>query len=467
MLDAVQLLLGNGEEVVQLPPKVLETLLALVKSRGQVVTKQQLMESVWPDSFVEEGNLTQNIFLLRRVLGKTAEGEEYIQTLPKRGYRMSVLVRTAPADLPAQPALATPELQLNPRAGRRLRKLWIFAGLILLFLFVLALAAVWRIESRAPRVSGFTRITHDGASKRGHAAQVGGPDAALFADGNRVYFMEGSSNAPVIAQVSASGGETGKVDVPLVLPELLDVSRSGSELLVAGMLDPAVTPPLWVVPVHRLNDVIASDASWSPNGEEMVFCRGVKLLRARKDGSEAKPLVTLPGQGWQPRWSPDGQTLRLTVFDVKSSTSKIWQVSRDGTGLRPLLPGWHVADRPSEGPANLCCGRWSPDGNFFVFEESRNGRSEIWSMRSDTGILARLHICQSLRQCAVAIARDVLLNSLGIDQTGVFEYDLFLPLEERDVRGAKQPRNRLHFEALKYFFYIRGRHVLVEMARAG
>ncbi len=396
VLDAGQLLLRNGEDVVQLPPRVLETLLALLKSRGQVVTKQQLMGSVWPDSFVEEGNLTQNIFLLRRVLGKTAEGEEYIQTLPKRGYRMGVSVRVVSAGPPAQQALATPELlEPNPTAQSRLRKPWTFAGVILFFSFVLAFAAVWRIESRAPRVSGFTRITHDGAIKRGHADQIGGPDAALFTDGNRVYFMEGSLNSPIIAQVSASGGETGKVDVPFVLPELLDVSRGGSELLVAGMLDPAVTPPLWVLPMpagtpHRLNDVTASDASWSPNGEEMVFCRGVELFRARKDGSEARLLVTLPGQGWQPRWSPDGQTLRLTVFDVKSSTSTIWQVSRDGTRLQPLLPGWHVADRPSEGPANLCCGRWSPDGNFFVFQETRNGRSEIWSMRTETGILARL-----------------------------------------------------------------------------
>jgi DNA-binding winged helix-turn-helix (wHTH) protein/Tol biopolymer transport system component len=396
VLDAGQLLLRKDEEVVQLPPKVLETLLALVESSGQVVTKQQLMESVWPDSFVEEGNLTQNIFLLRRVLGKTAEGEEYIQTLPKRGYRMSVPVKAALGGLPAQQAFAMPEVQeLNPTASRRQHKLWAFAGVILLFLIVMVFAAVWRIELRAPRVSGFTRITHDGAIKRGHADQVGGPDAALFTDGNRVYFMEGSSNEPIIAQVSASGGETGKVDVPFALPELLDVSRAGSERLVAGMLDPAVTPPLWVAPVpagtpHRLSDVTASDASWAPNGEEMVFCRGVELFRARKDGSEAKLLVTLPGQGWQPRWSPDGQTLRLTVFDVKSSTSTIWQVSRDGTGLRPLLPGWHVVDRPSEGPANLCCGRWSPDGNFFVFQETRNGRSEIWSMRTETGILARL-----------------------------------------------------------------------------
>jgi DNA-binding winged helix-turn-helix (wHTH) protein len=79
------MLLRKGEEIVQLPPKVLETLLALVKRGGEAVTKQQLMDAVWPDSFVEESNLTQNVFLLRRSLGKTAGGEEYIQTLPSGG----------------------------------------------------------------------------------------------------------------------------------------------------------------------------------------------------------------------------------------------------------------------------------------------------------------------------------------------------------------------------------------------
>ena len=73
--------------------EALETLLVLLRRRGEVVSKQELMERVWPDSFVEEGNLTQNIFLLRRELGKTPEGEEYIQTVPKRGYRMNVAVK--------------------------------------------------------------------------------------------------------------------------------------------------------------------------------------------------------------------------------------------------------------------------------------------------------------------------------------------------------------------------------------
>ena len=92
-LDQTQMLLRRAGNVVPLQLRALETLLVLLRQRGEVVSKQELMEKVWPDSFVEEGNLTQNIFVLRRELGKTPEGEEYIQTVPKRGYRMNVAVR--------------------------------------------------------------------------------------------------------------------------------------------------------------------------------------------------------------------------------------------------------------------------------------------------------------------------------------------------------------------------------------
>ena len=196
VLDSEQMILRTGECVVQLPPKVLETLLALVKRRGEVVTKQQLMETVWPDSFVEEGNLTQNVFLLRRVLGKTDRGEEYIQTLPRRGYRMSVPIvevkRTGGVGGSASPheygalekvgaeahGLTAPAVAA--RSSRRGWSLWVPAGSVLvLAVFV---AGVWRRESTVPRVSGYVQITHDGAIKRGKANQVGGPDAALFTD---------------------------------------------------------------------------------------------------------------------------------------------------------------------------------------------------------------------------------------------------------------------------------------------
>jgi DNA-binding winged helix-turn-helix (wHTH) protein/TolB-like protein len=80
-----QLLLRNGE-VVPLTPKALELLLALVQNNGRVLGKEELMKQVWPDSFVEEANLSRHVFTLRKVLGEDGE-ERYIETIPRRGYR--------------------------------------------------------------------------------------------------------------------------------------------------------------------------------------------------------------------------------------------------------------------------------------------------------------------------------------------------------------------------------------------
>ena len=78
-------LLRNGHRM-QVPPKVFETLLVLVQQGGQIVEKNEFLKLVWPDAVVEESNLNQNIFRLRKILGKNPEGQEYIETVPKRGY---------------------------------------------------------------------------------------------------------------------------------------------------------------------------------------------------------------------------------------------------------------------------------------------------------------------------------------------------------------------------------------------
>ncbi len=91
-LDAVDQQLFRDGEVVPLPPKTIETLLILVQRHGQLVTKEVLMNALWPETFVEEGNLTQNIFRLRKALGDDSDTERYIETVPRRGYRFVAAV---------------------------------------------------------------------------------------------------------------------------------------------------------------------------------------------------------------------------------------------------------------------------------------------------------------------------------------------------------------------------------------
>ena len=97
-LDTAERLLLREGEPVPLTPKVYDILLVLVENGGHVVEKDDLMKRVWPSTFVEEGNLTQNISLLRKALGETPNGVQFIETVPRRGYRFVGAIRRSNGD---------------------------------------------------------------------------------------------------------------------------------------------------------------------------------------------------------------------------------------------------------------------------------------------------------------------------------------------------------------------------------
>ena len=86
-LDPAEHLLLRDSEAVSITPKSFDLLVALVENRGHLVTKEELMERVWPDSFVEEANLSVKMSELRRALGEAPSANRYIETVPRRGYR--------------------------------------------------------------------------------------------------------------------------------------------------------------------------------------------------------------------------------------------------------------------------------------------------------------------------------------------------------------------------------------------
>src|SRR6058998_2467506 len=86
-IDAVKRVLWRDGELVQLTSKSLDTLLVLIEHQGQVVTKDDLIKTLWPDTVVEENNLTQQISMLRKVLGEKVGEHRYLVTVPGRGYR--------------------------------------------------------------------------------------------------------------------------------------------------------------------------------------------------------------------------------------------------------------------------------------------------------------------------------------------------------------------------------------------
>lgn len=106
-----RLLLQDGVPV-PLMPKAFETLLALIRGGGRIMSKAELMSMIWPDSYVEESNLAQNIFLLRRAFGEAKNEHRYIVTIPGAGYRFVPRVRRADAK-PARGLLPADEQAIN------------------------------------------------------------------------------------------------------------------------------------------------------------------------------------------------------------------------------------------------------------------------------------------------------------------------------------------------------------------
>ncbi len=109
VFDPVDRILRRGDEVVGLPPRTCELLGVFIQNVGQVLSKETLMEMVWGDTFVEEGNLTNHISVLRKALGETKNENAFIQTLPRKGYRFVATLKDAirsVAVLPFQPLRA-------------------------------------------------------------------------------------------------------------------------------------------------------------------------------------------------------------------------------------------------------------------------------------------------------------------------------------------------------------------------
>jgi DNA-binding winged helix-turn-helix (wHTH) protein/tetratricopeptide (TPR) repeat protein len=141
LLDAEKRVLYRGDAPVPLTPKAFDTLMVLVRAEGRVVSKEELLRQVWPDTFIEENSLTQVIFLLRRALGPGPEGQSYIETVPKRGYRLAAGLELA-GDAPT-PAVEPPPA---PPARRRLKPVYLAIALAA----VLAAGAVYVLRRPAP-----------------------------------------------------------------------------------------------------------------------------------------------------------------------------------------------------------------------------------------------------------------------------------------------------------------------------
>jgi serine/threonine protein kinase/Tol biopolymer transport system component len=274
-----------------------------------------------------------------------------------------------------RPSIAGPVVDEGSASWFKARRWW----LLLAALIVVALAAtVFRFSGPpAPlRVTGFKQLTNDGQVK---LFPQFASYSALVTDGPRVYFVESPSMVPQLKQVSIVGGDTSVISAPFAISQIGDMSYDHSALLLPAYVAAEVAAPLWILPLpagapRRLGNLEGSGGTWSPDGQRVLFAKGGNdLYLTKPDGTESRKLASAPGVVWWPRWSPDGSRIRFSVFEAETGSDTLWETKSDGTDLHPLLPNWN--SYPQE-----CCGNWTPDGRYFVFQSTRKGQTQIWGM---------------------------------------------------------------------------------------
>ena len=251
------------------------------------------------------------------------------------------------------------------------------ASIVVAALFLLVAAIVWLLTPSAPvRVKGVKQITRDGFFK-----------SNLVTDGSRIYFTQLSTERIKVAQVSTAGGETLALSTPFQNTNVFDINSDHSALLVAQSAGSAPSQ-FWALPLptgsmRRLAESEGREGRWSPDGQQLVYTRGVELYLADADGSHSRKLKSLPGIPGHVRFSRDGQRLRFTLTPTGKSISSLWEMKGDGSDLRPLFPGWKA-------DSMICCGDWSSDGQYYAFVvQAPAGTKDLWLVREHPHALFR------------------------------------------------------------------------------
>jgi eukaryotic-like serine/threonine-protein kinase len=344
-IDLEQRLLKRGNDVIPLAPKVLETLIVLLENGGRVLEKEYLVKRIWPDTFVEDGSLTRNISTLRKALGHGPDDENYIATVPKRGYRFSATItkvrdndaghREAAQWRPTFPA--TPEPNASP-PQRRLAP-WLIAAFTTLLAIVFA--------------------------------------ALYFREGQPAASSERSTRFLVSLPENVRPGRAS----PAVSPD--------GEKVVFGGIDPDGKTRLWFRPLASVTaePIEGSDgavsAFWSPDSRSVGFFAGGKLKRNDLNRSPAQVLCDA-SEALRPvgTWNRDGVILfnsedRDGLYRVPATGGTAVQVTALDASRQENLHAWP---------------QFLPDGRHYIYlvQSDKPENTGIYASSMDSRLRKRV-----------------------------------------------------------------------------
>ena len=343
-VDVGRMAVTRAGEAVPLEPRAFDLLVYLIEHRERLVTKDELLDALWPGTFVTPNVLTRAVAQLRKGLGDDAHEARYIETLSKRGYRFIAPVTIVPEQAPRDvaPAGPFPPTVVPAPAPHGRRSLVPIAAVVLTAFAVAATAAlVWTRAPvpKDPETPSIRRLT----TRSGYNAAP-----SLSPDGRAVVY---------------ASDVTGNLELYLVG-------------LASGSAEMALTK----------DEGQNTQPAWSPDGQWIAYHSrkrgGIWIVQST--GGVPQQVVEF---GSDPAWSPRGDELVFTSdAGGMASQSVLWLVRKDGTGRRELTHfgkpvGGHRA--PS----------WSHDGRQVVFINSQGGwTNEVWSIDVPGGAMRRVAV---------------------------------------------------------------------------